>query len=181
MLASSKEDSMIEFNIFEQFGSYYFSDLNEFSRKWVYSFFGREYSDWREKHFLLNMLAKLGLRQRRNTFIRKVFDFIQKWNSIVTVKLGYLFQNASGLLERPDHSKRNLELRDWLAKAKQNKKQEKRDFFFLAFPMTDHSGASLSRSLAIYELSVVKLSACRSALPCSGSSCCMKNHIYSNL
>ena len=147
MLASSKEDSMIELqHIWKQFGSrIIFSDLNlNFQSGMVYALIGDSGCG---KTTLLNMLAKL------ETFDKG--EIIYKGKSLTSLKneefyrneLGYLFQNF-GLLESQT-IRENLEL--GLIGKKQNKKQEKERLLLQALQAVRLDYLSLNQK--IYELS----------------------------
>jgi len=147
MLASSKEDSMIELqHIWKQFGSrIIFSDLNlNFQSGMVYALIGDSGCG---KTTLLNMLAKL------ETFDKG--EIVYKGKSLTSLKneefyrneLGYLFQNF-GLLESQT-IRENLEL--GLIGKKQNKKQEKERLLLQALQAVRLDYLSLNQK--IYELS----------------------------
>ena len=147
MLASSKEDSMIELqHIWKQFGSrVIFSDLNlNFQSGMVYALIGDSGCG---KTTLLNMLAKL------ETFDKG--EIIYKGKSLTSVKneefyrneLGYLFQNF-GLLESQT-IRENLEL--GMIGKKKNKKQEKERLLLQALQAVRLDYLSLNQK--IYELS----------------------------
>lgn len=147
MLASSKEDSMIELqHIWKQFGSrIIFSDLNlNFQSGMVYALIGDSGCG---KTTLLNMLAKL------ETFDKG--EIVYKEKSLTSLKneefyrneLGYLFQNF-GLLESQT-IRENLEL--GLIGKKQNKKQEKERLLLQALQAVRLDYLSLNQK--IYELS----------------------------
>ena len=147
MLASSKEDSMIELqHIWKQFGSrVIFSDLNlNFQSGMVYALIGDSGCG---KTTLLNMLAKL-----------EAFDkgeIIYKGKSLTSLKneefyrneLGYLFQNF-GLLESQT-IRENLEL--GMIGKKNYKKQEKERLLLQALQAVRLDYLSLNQK--IYELS----------------------------
>ena len=147
MLASSKEDSMIELqHIWKQFGSrIIFSDLNlNFQSGMVYALIGDSGCG---KTTLLNMLAKL------ETFDKG--EIVYKGKSLTSLKneefyrneLGYLFQNF-GLLESQT-IRENLEL--GLIGKKKNKKQEKERLLLQALQAVRLDYLSLNQK--IYELS----------------------------
>ena len=147
MLASSKEDSMIELqHIWKQFGSrIIFSDLNlNFQSGMVYALIGDSGCG---KTTLLNMLAKL------ETFDKG--EIVYKGKSLTSLKneefyrneLGYLFQNF-GLLESQT-IRENLEL--GLIGKKKNKKQEKERLLLQALQAVRLDYLSLNQN--IYELS----------------------------
>lgn len=147
MLASSKEDSMIELqHIWKQFGSrVIFSDLSlNFQGGMVYALIGDSGCG---KTTLLNMLAKL------ETFDKG--EIFYKGNSLTSIKneefyrneLGYLFQNF-GLLESQT-IRENLEL--GMIGKKKNKKQEKERLLLQALQAVRLDYLSLNQK--IYELS----------------------------
>ncbi len=121
MLASSKEDSMIELqHIWKQFGSrIIFSDLSlNFQSGMVYALIGDSGCG---KTTLLNMLAKLETFDKGEIIYKGKSLTSLKNNEFYRNELGYLFQNF-GLLESQT-IRENLEL--GMIGKKKNKKQEK--------------------------------------------------------